>query len=86
MGDIARIREQRHPQIAEIRFDLLGVQVSSGSACSAGTPEPSAVITAMLGKARALGAVRVSLGEDLSSAELERAKAAFFQALGRSQG
>ena len=48
--------------------------------------ERSAVITAMLGKARALGAVRVSLGEDLSSAELERAKAAFFQALGRSQG
>jgi cysteine desulfurase len=65
-------------------LDLLGVQVSSGSACSAGTPEPSAVISAMLGKARALGAVRVSLGEDASSAQLERAKAAFLQVLGRS--
>jgi cysteine desulfurase len=63
-------------------LDLLGVQVSSGSACSAGTPEPSPVVLAMLGKGRALGAVRVSLGEDVSDAQVETAKQAFFQALG----
>lgn len=63
-------------------LDLLGVHVSSGSACSAGTPEPSAVVTAMAGKARALGAVRVSLGEDASMAQIARAVSAFFQALG----
>ena len=63
-------------------LDLLGVQVSSGSACSAGTPEPSPVVLAMLGKARALGAVRVSLGEDVGEAQIETAKKAFFRALG----
>jgi cysteine desulfurase len=89
-GEGARLPHVSNLSFAEVRgdelvaaLDLLGVQVSSGSACSAGTPEPSAVITAMLGKARALGAVRVSLGEEVSSAELERAKAAFLQALGR---
>src|SRR5690606_27525874 len=41
-------------------LDLEDVCVSSGSACSAGTAEPSAVILAMLGAEAALGAVRVS--------------------------
>jgi cysteine desulfurase len=45
-------------------LDLAGVRVSSGSACSAGTTEPSPVITAMLGEGRATAAVRISLGED----------------------
>jgi cysteine desulfurase len=63
-------------------LDLLGVQVSSGSACSAGTAEPSAVITAMLGPERALGAIRISLGDDTASQDVERAILAVFQALG----
>lgn len=63
-------------------LDLLGVQVSSGSACSAGTPEPSPVISAMHGKARALEAVRVSLGEDATPELGERLLDAFSRALG----
>jgi cysteine desulfurase len=54
-------------------LDLAGVSVSSGSACSAGTPEPSAVIRAMLGAARAESAVRISLGETTSPSDVERA-------------
>jgi cysteine desulfurase len=45
-------------------LDLEGICISSGSACSAGTAEPSAVITAMLGLEAAVGAVRISLGEE----------------------
>jgi cysteine desulfurase len=63
-------------------LDLAGLCVSSGSACSAGTPEPSPVIEAMLGKPRAETAVRVSLGEDATRSELEFAKEAFFRVLG----
>jgi len=51
-------------------LDLLGVHVSSGSACAAGTTEPSAVITAMAGLDAARCAVRVSFGEDSGEAEL----------------
>ncbi|HEY1533367.1 MAG TPA: aminotransferase class V-fold PLP-dependent enzyme, partial [Polyangiaceae bacterium] len=62
-------------------LDLLGVCVSSGSACSAGTTEPSAVISAMLGRERARAAVRVSLGEDSTSVQIQAAITAFQRAL-----
>ncbi|MEO6600238.1 MAG: cysteine desulfurase family protein [Polyangiaceae bacterium] len=62
-------------------LDLLGVCISSGSACSAGTTEASSVITAMLGRERAKSAVRVSLGEATSESDIQAAKAAFRQAL-----
>lgn len=58
-------------------LDLLGVCVSSGSACSAGTSEPSPVIEAMLGRERASRSLRISLGEESNEADLE----ALFQAL-----
>jgi cysteine desulfurase len=54
-------------------LDLAGVSVSSGSACSAGTPEPSAVIRAMAGSERAESAVRISLGETTGAMDVERA-------------
>ncbi|APR77654.1 Cysteine desulfurase [Minicystis rosea] len=54
-------------------LDLEGVAVSSGSACSAGTAEPSPVLTAMLGEPRARGAVRVSLGEETTGEALAEA-------------
>jgi len=63
-------------------LDLLGVCVSSGSACSAGTTEPSTIISAMLGRERARAAVRVSLGESTSQSEIQAAKAAFRRVLG----
>ncbi|HVU05439.1 MAG TPA: cysteine desulfurase family protein [Polyangiaceae bacterium] len=52
-------------------FDLAGVRVSSGSACSAGTQEASPVITAMLGRQRALQTVRASLGDATTAAEVD---------------
>ena len=86
--------EPRLPHVSNLSFagmngdelvaavDLLGVQISSGSACAAGTAEPSPVITAMLGRERARSAVRVSFGEDTTAEALHEAKAVFFQALG----
>jgi cysteine desulfurase len=53
-------------------LDLEGISVSSGSACSAGTAEPSPVIRAMLGVERARSALRVSLGEESSAADVAR--------------
>lgn len=64
-------------------LDLEGVAVSSGSACSAGTAEPSPVLTAMLGEERARSAVRVSLGEETSGADVDRALEAWSRVLAR---
>jgi cysteine desulfurase len=52
-------------------LDLCGVHIASGSACSAGTSEPSPVITAMLGRERAASAIRVSLGESTTAEDVE---------------
>src|SRR6185369_16441059 len=51
-------------------LDLEGLAVSSGSACSAGTAEPSPIVTAMLGRERAASAVRISLGEETTIADV----------------
>ncbi|HVY27413.1 MAG TPA: cysteine desulfurase family protein [Polyangiaceae bacterium] len=62
-------------------LDLLGVAIASGSACSAGTTEPSKIISAMLGIERARGAVRVSLGDTTTRDDVELALAAFVRVL-----
>lgn len=50
-------------ETAVIGFDLEGVAVSSGSACSSGKVQPSHVLSAMgFGPATAQGAVRLSVG------------------------
>jgi cysteine desulfurase len=64
-------------------LDLVGVRVSSGSACSAGTSEPSPAIEAMLGKDRARATVRFSLGETTTSAEIDSAIGRAIQVLTR---
>jgi cysteine desulfurase len=64
-------------------LDLEGVCVSAGSACAAGTPEPSRVIAAMLGEERAKSAVRISLGEDSTAELVEMAIAVFERVLRR---
>ncbi|HOG48493.1 MAG TPA: cysteine desulfurase NifS, partial [Anaerolineae bacterium] len=53
------------------------VAASTGSACHSGCNEPSAVLTAMgLGRERALGALRLSLGKFTLEEDVERAAAA----------
>jgi cysteine desulfurase len=69
-----------------MNLDLEGVAASSGSACSAGTLEPSHVLTAMgLSKADARASVRFSLGRDTTLPQLEFATTAFQKALERSR-
>jgi cysteine desulfurase len=79
-------RARRLPHIANISFrfiegegllislDLQGVAVSTGSACSSGTLEPSPVIQA-LGRNDELarGAIRFSFGKDNTDAEVDYA-------------
>lgn len=80
-------RGERAPHVANVSvggwrgpelvaaLDLEGVSVSSGSACSAGTAEPSPVVEAMVGRARAESAVRFSLGELTTERDVEHALA-----------
>jgi cysteine desulfurase len=59
-------------ETAVIGFDLAGIAVSSGSACSSGKVQPSHVLEAMgFGADLAQGAVRLSLGWSTSSAEID---------------
>ena len=62
-------------------LDLEGIRVSSGSACSAGTAEPSSVVAAMLGVERARSAVRFSLGETTTAEEIDEVLAVCHQVL-----
>jgi cysteine desulfurase len=63
-------------------LDLYGVSVSSGSACAAGTAEASPVITAMGGRERALGALRISFGDATPPESLTLLKDLLFQLVG----
>lgn len=78
-------RESRLPNIANISFlgvegeallinlDMHGIAVSTGSACSSGSIEPSPVIRALgHGDDVARTAIRFSLGKDNTSAEIDR--------------
>jgi len=59
-------------ETAVIGFDLEGIAVSSGSACSSGKVQPSHVLQAMgAGPKLAEGAVRLSLGWSTTEADIE---------------
>jgi cysteine desulfurase len=61
-------------ETAVIGFDLAGIAVSSGSACSSGKVQPSHVLEAMgFGPKIAQGAVRLSLGWSTSEADIDLA-------------
>ena len=54
------------------RLDMMGLCVSSGSACASGSPEPSPVLTAMgLTGDRVRGAMRFSLGYASTEADVD---------------
>ena len=60
-------------ETAVIGFDLEGVAVSSGAACSSGRVQPSHVLAAMgVSPPLLRGAVRVSLGWTTTTADVER--------------
>jgi cysteine desulfurase len=60
-------------ETAVIGFDLEGISVSSGSACSSGKVQPSHVLEAMgVGPEPARGAVRLSLGWSTTEADIDR--------------
>ncbi len=87
-------REQRLPHVSNISFrfiegegllihlDMQGVAVSTGSACSSGTLEPSPVIRA-LGRDEELarGAIRFSFGKDNSDEDVDYSVAALAKAV-----
>jgi len=63
-------------------LDLLGLAVSSGAACAAGSVEPSHVLKAMgLPAARVQGSVRFSLGRDTTEADIEWAASTVAEAV-----
>jgi cysteine desulfurase len=60
-------------ETAVIGFDLGGIAVSSGSACSSGKVQPSHVLQAMAADpALVKGAIRLSLGWDSTEADIDR--------------
>jgi cysteine desulfurase len=70
-------------ETAVIGFDLAGIAVSSGSACSSGKVQPSHVLEAMgFGPELAQGAVRLSLGWSTSEADINRCLEAWLKLSG----
>ncbi|MDO5895928.1 cysteine desulfurase family protein [Agrobacterium sp. Azo12] len=63
-------------ETGQIAFDIEGIALSAGSACSSGKVGESHVLTAM-GKDPKLGGLRISLGVSTSEAEIDLALAAF---------
>ncbi|MBA3446268.1 MAG: cysteine desulfurase [Pseudaminobacter sp.] len=69
-------------ETAQIGFDLASVALSAGSACSSGKVGPSHVLKAM-GYGDTDGALRVSIGEATTEAEIEKFGAALAGLLAR---
>ncbi|MDX3976827.1 cysteine desulfurase family protein [Shinella sp.] len=69
-------------ETGQIAFDLEGIALSAGSACSSGKVGQSHVLTAM-GFDAALGALRVSLGSGSTQADVDRFLAAFSRVVSR---
>ncbi|MDQ2878207.1 MAG: aminotransferase class V-fold PLP-dependent enzyme, partial [Pseudomonadota bacterium] len=83
-GEIVAGAVARHPAIGSyrmpgisssvqlIRFDMAGIAVSAGSACSSGSMKPSHVLGAMgWGDAAAREVVRVSFGRDTTQGDID---------------
>ncbi|MER9597346.1 cysteine desulfurase family protein [Mesorhizobium sp. M0244] len=72
-------------ETAQIAFDLAGVALSAGSACSSGKVGPSHVLKAM-GYGDSLGALRVSIGHATSAEDIELFRAALATIVARQAG
>jgi len=72
-------------ETAQIAFDLAGVALSAGSACSSGKVGPSHVLKAM-GHENPEGALRVSIGPATTRAEVAQFTAALSSLLARRAG
>lgn len=69
-----------------LNLDSMGVYVSAGSACAAGTLEPSHVLLAMgMSRAEAGSSLRFSLGRNVTRADIDYAAARFKEAVQRSR-
>ena len=78
----AKIGSYRMPGVAAttqlIRFDLAGIAVSAGSACSSGSMKPSHVLAAMgWSETASREVVRISFGRETTEADIDRAIAAW---------
>lgn len=74
-------------ETAVIAFDLEGVAISAGSACSSGKVGVSPVVTAMgLDRDVARGALRLSIGRETSDADVERLAEVWARVVGRMAG
>jgi cysteine desulfurase len=84
-GEVVAVAAARHPAIASyrmpgtaaaaqlIRFDLAGISVSAGSACSSGSMKPSHVLAAMgWDEAASREVIRVSFGRTTTAADIDR--------------
>ena len=69
-------------ETGQIAFDIEGIALSAGSACSSGKVGESHVLTAM-GHDPKLGALRISLGHATDEADIDRTLAAFTKIAGR---
>lgn len=89
-GEVVGADASRHPAIGSyrmrglaaatqlVRFDMAGIAVSAGSACSSGSMKPSHVLTAMGWSAEATREViRVSFGRATTEADVDRFIAAW---------
>jgi cysteine desulfurase len=70
-----------------VALDLRGVAASTGAACAAGASEPSHVVRAIgCDEATAAGALRLSFGAELTSADAERAASVVADCVRRARG
>lgn len=69
-------------ETGQIAFDLEGIALSAGSACSSGKVGQSHVLAAM-GLNSDIGGLRISLGPETTETDIERAMTAFGKIVGR---
>ena len=74
--------------IMQTNLDLAGIAVSGGSACTAGSLEPSHVLTAMYGadSPRISESIRVSFGALNTAAEIDQFVATVVKIIRRIKG